>query len=614
MIRTPFVTLFLLLVPVLCFAATCPELSADSARQSMKELGDEIRYHDHLYYKELHPIISDEEYDRLLAELVRLETCFPALTAPDSPTRKVGGGLDVRAPKVAHAQPMLSLESSADAEAVEALLRRAEKASDGASLLVQPKVDGLPVELVYEEGRLISAATRGDGLAGEEVTARVRQIRGIPLKLAGAVPTRVVVRGEVYADLQALAANETAVAVEKYATPRHLAAAALRAQYPDPQALAALRLFPFELVSTEPTDAGIDSDRAALQRLAGWGFPDLHKHTHPAEGLAEVRTIYRAYLENRNRQPFALDGIVVKVDDLALRRRLGEGPRSPQWAAAWKFPPATARTEVLAIRWSVGRTGRRSPVAEVIPVQLGGVRVSRVSLHNTAEVARLGLEVGDEVVVALAGDVIPQVVEVVGKESRAGEDSGQRAVQPERDVDTCLEDAPGCREQFLARAVHFASKAGLDIDGLGPGRMRMLVEAGLATNLPALFRLQVEDIAALPGFGNRTARQLTAAIRAAARPPLPRLLAALGIPGVGPATAKRLGEQFATLDLLLAADEMQLSAIARISQAAAENIRAFFASPGGRELLEEFREIGLMAEAHVPTVAPAPGVGSGNMR
>jgi DNA ligase (NAD+) len=597
MIRMPATTLFLLFIPVLCFAAACPELSADSARQRLEGLGEEIRTHNRLYYQELRPVITDAEYDRLLAELVRLEACFPTLAAPDSPTRAVGSGLDGQAPKVAHARPMLSLESSTDVEAVEALLRRAEKAAGDVRLLVQPKVDGLPVELVYQGGRLVSAATRGDGHLGEEVTARVRQIRGIPLELAEEVPTRVVVRGEVYADLQVLAAREEGAPAGQYATPRHLAAAALRAQDPDPQALAALRLFPFELVSAEPAIGDIDSDRRALQLLTDWGFPVPPEHTHPAESLDEVRAIYREYLESRDRQPFAMDGIVVKVDDLALRQRLGEGPRAPLWAAAWKFPPATARTEVLAIRWSVGRTGRRTPVAEVASVDLGGVRVRRVSLHNAAEVARLGLAVGDQVVVALAGDVVPQVVAVVGKEPRAGEDSTQQAVQLESGADACLEDSPECREQFLARAVHFASRTGLDIDGLGPGRMRMLVETGLVTDLPALFRLQMEDIAALPGFGDRTARQLTAAIHAAGRPPLPRLLTALGIPAVGPAAAGRLGEQFATLDLLLAADQMQLSAIAGVSQTAAKNIRAFFASPGGRKLLGEFRTMDLSAEA-----------------
>jgi DNA ligase (NAD+) len=377
---------------------------------------------------------------------------------------------------------------------------------------------------------------------------------------------------------------------------RHLAAATLRAQDPDPLALAALRLFPFELVRAKPAATDLASDRAALGQLAAWGFPVPHQHTHRARNLEEVRRVYSGYLASRDRQPFTMDGIVVKVDGLGLRQRLGEGAKAPLWAAAWKFPPATIRTEVLAIRWRIGRTGRRTPVAELAPVDLGGIRVSRVSLHNAAEVARLGLQAGDRVIVALVGDAVPQVVEVLGKKAGAGGDSGPTEPLPEPAIDACLTDAPDCREQFLARAVHFVSKAGLDIPGLGRGRLQMLVEAGLVADLPALFRLQTVEIAALPGFGEKSARRLATAIRAASRPPLPRLLTALGIPGVGPAAAKQLGEHFPTLDDLLGAEEEQLAAIPGISPAAAANIRTFFDSPGGRKLLQEFRAAGFPAE------------------
>jgi DNA ligase (NAD+) len=607
MIRTPFITVLLICLPVLCFSAACPELSADAARQKMTKLAKGIRSHDRLYYQELRPVIADAEYDRLLAELVRLEACFPALAAPDSPTRTVGGGLDSQAAKVAHSQPMLSLESSTDAEAVAALLRRAAKTGGDVGLLVQPKVDGLPVELVYEKGRLVSAATRGDGFVGEDVTTRARHIQGIPHQLSGVFPPRVVVRGEVYADRQILAAAAGAGAVTgNYATLRHLAAATLRTQAPDPQALAALRLFPFELVRAESATDSLDNGRGALGQLAAWGLPVPHQHTHPARSLEEVRRIYHGYLVSRDRQPFAMDGIVAKIDDLGLRKHLGEGSRAPLWAAAWKFPPVTARTEVLAIHWRVGRTGRRTPVAKVSPIDLGGVRVSRVSLHTAAEVARLGLQAGDQVVVALVGDAVPQVVEVLGKKAGAIGVAVPLGRLAEPAVDACLTDAPGCREQFLARAAHFVSKTGLDIPGLGRGRLQMLVETGLVVDLPAFFRLQAEDIAALPGFGDRTARQLTAGIRAAAWPSLPRLLTALGIPGVGPAASRRLGMHFATLDLLLAAEEEQLAAIPDISPATARNIRAFFDSPGGRKLLEELRELGLANVSLPQQQPPAP--------
>lgn len=599
MIRTPFVTLFLLFIPILCSAAVCPKHSADSAKKRMAELGKEINTHDRRYYQELHPVISDAEYDRLFSELVQLEACFPALAASDSPTRTVGSDSGGQTPKVAHERPMLSLASSTDATAVEALLQRSGKVTAEVSLLVQPKVDGLPVELVYKRGRLISAATRGDGHAGEEVTARARQIHGIPHELSGQFPDKVVVRGEIYADRQVLAESDgTGAVVGRYATLRHLAAATLRAQDPDPLALAALRLFPFEHVRTVSAAVGLDSDRAALEQLIAWGFRIPHQHTHPARSLEEVRSIYRGYLVSRGRQPFAMDGIVVKVDDLGLRQRLGEGARAPLWAAAWKFPPATLNTEVLAIRWRVGRTGRHTPVAELAPVDFGGIRVKQVSLHSAAELARLNLSVGDRVVVALAGDAVPQVVEVLGKKAGARDEPVPANPLPEPAIDACLTDAPECREQFLARAVHFTSKAGLDIPGLGRGRLQMLIEAGLVVDLPSLFRLRAADIAALPGIGTRTARQLTAAIHAASRPSLARLLTALSIPGVGPTAARRLEEHFATFNLLLAAEAEQLVAIPGISPAVAKNLYAFFGSPGGQILLEKLRTIGPLAEAH----------------
>ena len=304
--------------------------------------------------------------------------------------------------------------------------------------------------------------------------------------------------------------------------------------------------------------------------------------------------IYREYMANRDRQPFAMDGIVVKVDDLELRRRLGEGARAPFWAAAWKFPPATAETEVRAIHWQVGRTGRRTPVAEVVPVLLGGVRISRISLHNASEVKRLDIAAGDHVVVGLIGDVIPQVLAVVGRVSRADNADAVPTKLPAAAIDACLRDGPGCTEQFLARLVHFVSKPGMNIAGFGRGRLRLLIEAGLVHDLTSLFRLQEEAIAAVPGFGDITARKLTIAIRAVDRSDHFRLVVAIGIPGVGKAGAGRLAKHFTSLGTLLEAKEEQLSVMPGSDRKAAKTVRNFFQSPGGRELLEKFRELGML--------------------
>jgi DNA ligase (NAD+) len=310
--------------------------------------------------------------------------------------------------------------------------------------------------------------------------------------------------------------------------------------------------------------------------------------------LDEVKGVYQHYLANRDSEPFAMDGIVVKVDDLELRRRLGEGARAPFWAAAWKFPPATAETEVRTIQWQVGRTGRRTPLAEVVPVLLGGVRVSRISLHNASEVARLDIAAGDRVMIGLIGDVIPQVLAVVGRVSREDNADAVPTKLPAAVIDACLRNGPGCTEQFLSRLVHFVSKPGLNIAGFGRGRLLLLIEAGLIHDLTSLFQLQEEAIAAVPGFGDITARKLTDALRAVERSDHFRLVVAIGIPGVGKAAAGRLVKHFTSLGTLLDAKDEQLSVMPGSDRKAAKNVRSFFQSPGGRELLIKFRELGML--------------------
>ena len=601
MLRTVPVILCLALITIFCLSAqsrACPEISNSDASQQMVTLGNDIRYHNQLYYEKAQPAISDAEYDRLFASLVRLEGCFPALVAADSPTRTVGGGVDGGTRMVQHERPMLSLLSATGPEAVAALLKRVAAAGE-VQLLVQPKVDGLPAELIYEAGRLVSASTRGDGRFGEEVTERVREIQGIPHQLSGNFPVRVVVRGEVYADLPLLKNYWAETAPDKDATPRHprhVAAGVLKARKPDPAALATLRLFPFELVNSGSVGGSVGSslgsDRAALQLLLDWGFPVAFEQTRPVRTFAEVQAIYRTYLTNRDQQPFAMDGIVVKVDDLSLRQRLGEGEHAPFWAAAWKFPPDSARTRVLDIRWTVGRTGRRTPIAEVVPVRLGSVLVSRVSLHNDADISRLDIAIGDQVVVVLVGDVIPQVLEVVGRVARNPNSGAALGQVPKPALDACLHDSPVCRNQFLAKAVYFVSKSGLNIAGLGRKRLQKLVEAGLVVDLHSLFELKAEAVATVPGFGTETARRLTVAIRAAGRSGSFRLVTALGIPGVGPKAVQSLARQFTSLDVLLTAEQEQPTSLSATDTRAVKIIRSFFQLPGGQELLVKFRERG----------------------
>jgi DNA ligase (NAD+) len=289
-----------------------------------------------------------------------------------------------------------------------------------------------------------------------------------------------------------------------------------------------------------------------------------------------------------------MDGIVVKVNDLTLRKQLGEGERAPFWAAAWKFPPDSARTRILKINWIIGRTGRRTPVAEVVPVRLGGVQISQVSLHNSAEIDRLDIAAGDQIVVALVGDVIPQVVEVLQRVPRNPETRAVPAGTPEQAVDACLRDSPVCRQQFLAKAAYFVSKSGLNISGLGGKRLQKLVEAGLVRELPDLFQLKAAEVATVPGFSLKTARHLTAVIRSASHPDSFRLVAALGIPGVGPKSVQQLSRQFSSLDNVLAAEEQKQSALSARTIRTVKTLRSFFQSPGGQELLFKFREMGML--------------------
>lgn len=596
--RTVYLILSIVLIAPYCFTTsalseTCPEISPTAARQAMTSLENDIRLHNRLYYEHAKPVISDAEYDRLFAKLVHFEHCFPALIASDSPTGTVGSALTAGSRKVSHERPMLSLSSATGSEAVELLLKRIS-AVENVVLLVQPKVDGVPVELVYEAGLLVSAATRGDGHVGEDVTSRVREIHGVPTRLTGSYPDRLAVRGEIYADLTMFKRYASQAASEKYATPRHLTAAVLQSQHPDPAVLTILRMFPFELITSGSSTVISGSDQEALALLSEWGFPVDSERTKAVRSFAEIQGVYRSYLTHRDRQPFAMDGIVVKVDDLDLRRQMGEGGRAPFWAAAWKFPPDTAVTRVLDIRWTVGRTGRRTPVADVAPVRLGGVQVSRVSLHTAAEIARLDVAPGDQVLLGLTGDVIPNLLEVVGRASRTEPSAMAVLTEEQPALDACLHDSPECRKQFLAKASYFVSKSGFAVAGLGCKRVQTLVEAGLVDDIPSLFQLKAEQVAGVPGFTPESARRLTASIRAAVKKDSFLVVTALGISGVGPKAVQSLARDFTSLDELLGADQELISSLSARDMRAATTIQRFFTTAGGEEMLVKFRELGML--------------------
>ena len=594
MLSRLFIGLILLVIttaPAKSFAATdCPLLDNAAATAQLEILSAEVLYHNRLYYQELRPVLSDAEYDRLYAKLVRMEACFPLLVSVDSPTRRVGAeGVDPKL-TIAHAQPMLSLASAADETAVAALLQRVKKIKEGKILyLVQPKVDGLPVELLYLRGELAAAATRGDGLRGEDVTAQARKLAALPQKLRGNYPPRLLLRGEIYARKQREESAPQTAALAAYATLRHQAVATLRSQDATPEALAALAFFPFMQLSVADS---VLSDRDSLRLLQEWGFPDPLPQSGSATSLAEIRELFATALAQRSQWPFAADGIVVKVDDLSLRRTLGDGSRAPNWAAAWKFPAATVQTTVTEILWQTGRTGRRTPVATLVPRELAGIQVERVTLHNADELARLDLIAGDEVLVALSGDVIPQIVAVTRRIPR------RAVLAPAASVvalpHACYHASADCSAQFLSRALHFTSPGGLNIAGLGRGRLQALIAAGLVPDLPSLLTLKEEEIAAVDGLGAKTAARIATALQSARHPQPWRLLAALGVESIGPKTLARLQKHYATLGAMTTATAPELASV--IGDRSGAALSSFLASPAARSQLTAFYQLGLLGE------------------
>ncbi len=573
-------------------------MNRKQAAARVEELRRAIRRHDYLYYVKDAPEISDAEYDRLFRELVALEERFPQLRTPDSPTQRVGGEPLDAFPTVEHAAPMLSLDSDGAEESVRRFDERMRKAlGDALAYTLEPKLDGASVELVYEGSVLARASTRGDGLRGEGVTENVRTIPAVPLRLREeerAAPRFLAVRGEVIMRVEAFEKlNERLLAEgkEPFANPRNAAAGALRQLDPQVTAARPLDIFVYDVLAAEPFDFA--TQREVLAALAGWGLK-VNELCRPARTLEEILAYHRELERQRDDIGYELDGVVVKLDDLAARERLGATSRHPRWAFAYKFPPRKEVTRVLHILTSVGRTGVVTPVAILRPVEIGGVTVSRATLHNREEVARKDIRDGDRVRVQRAGDVIPQIVERIDE---PGRERGPRFKMPER-CPSCgaplVERGPftlcpngfECPAQLAGRLVHLASRPALDIEGLGEEKAKLLVEQGLVRQLPDLFDLTEEQLLPLEGFAEKSASNLVAAIRKAARAELARFLYALGIPEVGVAVARDLAQHFRSFAALRGATAEELEGVPGIGPKMAEQIGGFFADRRNRAILD----------------------------
>ena len=576
-------------------------MNRKQAEARIAKLQTAIRHHDYLYYVEDRPEISDADYDKQYRELVALEEQFPDLVSEDSPTQRVAGKPLDSFPTVEHAAPMLSLESDQD----ESVLRRFdERLRKGlgpdfpVEYMLEPKLDGLSVELVYQDGALLQASTRGDGRKGEGITANVRTITSVPLRLREGrhpIPKFLAVRGEIIMLAQTFdKLNERLISEgkEPFANPRNAAAGSVRQLDPQMTASRPLHLYVYDILASDEIP-GIDSQWEVLASLRAWGLK-VNERIRKGTTLEDVLAYHAETEAQRDNLGYEIDGVVIKLNDLAARQTVGWTSRHPRWAFAYKFPPRKEITRILSILPSVGRTGVVTPVAIMLPVELGGVTVARATLHNREEVARKDVREGDRVRVQRAGDVIPQVIERIEEPDRERAPEWRMPANCpscgtpllERGPFTVCPNSFECPAQLAGRIVHFASRDALDIEGLGDETAKLFVAKELVRQLPDLFDLQAEQLMELEGFAQKSATNLVNALKKAAHVEHARFLYGLGIPEVGVAVARDLSRYFGTFAGLRTADEAALQEVSGVGPRMAEQITAFFREPHNAEVLD----------------------------
>ena len=576
-------------------------------RQQAAELRRQIEYHNYRYYILDDPEIPDADWDRLLAELKVLETNFPDLVTPDSPTQRVGAAPADEFAEVRHRVPMLSLDnafSDDDLRAFDRRLRERLERDTEVDYSAEPKLDGLAISVTYENGVFVRAATRGDGTTGEDVTANVRTVRSLPLHLQGKAPPLFEARGEVFmpvAGFERLNAEAAGRGEKVFANPRNAAAGSLRQLDPRITAQRPLDIFFYATGAAEGLSLPA-THSATLELLRDFGLrvcPEIRK-VRGVEGCLEY---YAAIGRKRASLPYQIDGVVYKVDSIAAQRELGFVSRAPRWAIAHKFPAEEALTVLRDVEFQVGRTGALTPVARLEPVFVGGVTVSNATLHNMDEVERKDVRIGDTVVVRRAGDVIPEVARVV-RERRPLK--ARAVVMPskcpvcssvvERDADVAVARCTGgyrCAAQRKERLRHFASRRALDIEGVGEKLVDQLVEAKLVTSPADLYALEPDTLAGLERMGRKSAENVLAALERSKSTTLPRFLFALGIRDVGEATAASLARHFGTLDALMDADETAIQGAADVGPVIAAHVTDFFADRANRQVIERLRKLGV---------------------
>lgn len=578
----------------------------DAAATRIDELRVEIRAHNVAYYDDDAPTITDADYDVLLRELNDLEDRHPDLRTADSPTQTVGSRADTLFEPVEHRVPMMSLDNAMDLDELRAWddrVGRGLEEGEARSYVCELKFDGLAVSVRYERGQLAQAATRGNGRVGEDVTANVATIAGIPHQLPDGAPEVLEVRGEIYlpvSKFDELNARQEAEGLPTYVNPRNTAAGSLRQKDPSVTASRGLQLWSYQLGEVVG-GPNMTTSMESFALLGSMGLP-----VNPEIGLRgsidEVAAFCEHWMEHRHDPDYEIDGVVVKLDDLDQRNRLGSTSRAPRWAVAFKFPPEEKTTTLLDIEVSIGRTGRATPFAVLDPVFVGGSTVGMATLHNEDQVAVKDVRPGDTVIVRKAGDVIPEVVRSVPDRRREGTESwtfptscprcGQPLVREEGDANTyCVNrQCPARIEQGIS---HFAGRSAMDIEGLGERTVVALVDTGLVSDVSDLFALTMDDVLGLEGFGDVSARNLLQAIDAARDRPLANVLIGLGVEHLGPTTAETLARRFGTIEGIVAADPEQIAAIDGIGPIIAASVSDFFTDDLHRSVVTKLGERGV---------------------
>ncbi|MEQ8160233.1 MAG: NAD-dependent DNA ligase LigA [Smithellaceae bacterium] len=586
-------------------------MDKDAALERIARLRDVIEYHNRRYYQQDDPEISDFEYDRLLRELQELENLYPDENLASSPTQRVGAAPLSKFASFEHASPMLSLANAFSTEEIIDFDNRIKKmaAVEDISYVAEPKLDGLAVNLLYENGRFICGATRGDGITGEDVTQNLKTIAGVPLQINKfgfqPIPAFAEIRGEVYMEIESLRkfnCRRLDEGGEPFANPRNAAAGSLRQLDPKITARRPLNIFFYAVGRVEGVQ--FTDHWEVLKTLQFWGFP-VNPLIRQARDIRECIQYFESMGQQRETLPYEIDGVVLKVNDLSLQAKLGAVSRNPRWALACKFPPMQVTTTINNIIVNVGRTGTITPVALMEPVNVGGVTVSRATLHNEDEIIKKDIRIGDTVVIQRAGDVIPEVVKVVTSQRTGSEKKFKMPTKcPECNSDVIRPEGEAayrcinlsCPAQLKEHIRHFASRGGLDIEGLGEKISAQLFDARLVGDPADLYFLTKEKLLELDRHGEKSAQNLLNSLERSKNPPLNKFIFALGIRNVGEHIAKILAREFGSIEKLMSATIEELTAVHEIGTEIAANIVQFFSEPKNRLVMEKFRSAGVMPQ------------------